>query len=187
MKNIVLLIALLGFLIPLQSQQSSFLKITDNDTLVFTNVYNSDLSYIFSHEPEKYVAITININDLTNASQYDFSRLKELVSVHIQFTISPDSSDESKQRYVKTINSILNTHISSFLKCPKLDNIVFGIGEQIYLNKEQVKMSRRETRKNELYYKRISEENLKTAWTETGILVQNKVPGIKIYAYDWGW
>jgi hypothetical protein len=167
------------FSLTANAQQDKFLKVPkDNDFRV--PFFCSSFEEIFKDSTT--TSISIYAEELANAPKFDFSKLAELELVEVKFTISPSSSNAIKKAFIDSVN-LLMKNMKYFAKCPKLKNVVFCIGEQIYLTNEESA--------NEDYSQRARrwqfDQNVKNAWIAFGKDVHAMLPGVKLYAYSWGW
>jgi hypothetical protein len=171
----------LFFSLTTNAQQDNFLKIPSHGNNLNGPAFSSFLEEIFKDSTSP-TAICIDVEELAKAPLYDFSKLTEVELVEIKFTLSPSSSDSTKKVFIDSIN-VLMKNMKYFAKCPKLKKVVFCIGEQVYLTKEESV--------NEEYDERIRkwqfEQNQKNAWLAFGKDVSVLLPGVKLYAFSWGW
>jgi hypothetical protein len=156
------------------AQQNGFIDITFNDT--FPETFGNDPVQVF-REPGKYVYLTLFSEDLDKLADYDPALLEKLQVLVIKFTLDPALGDTARVPYVKLTHDRL-VKLARFRGCAQLKYVVFSIGEQVYLSdKEKKKTS----------YEKRAKANLANAWKDFGILLQKELPGVKLYAYDWGW
>lgn len=162
----------------LHAQQKKFLSA--ENLLVGTFPYT--LAELFE-SPEAHTNITLYMEDLVDVGLYDFSKLTNLELLQLKFTLSPDSSDAVRKIFIDSVNTCMK-NLSAFKKCPKLKKIVFCIGEQVYLTHAQtdVENAYDDKKRQELF-----DANLAGAWKAFGKDVNRLLPGVKLYAYTWGW
>lgn len=64
---------------------------------------------------------------------------------------------------------------------------VFGIGEQVYLNHKNCEAKGLEKDDYKKQYNRMAKENLENAWVDFGVMANELLPNVKLYACTWGW
>lgn len=162
----------------LGAQQKGFLSAKNMQVAVFSYT----LAELFE-SPDVHTNTTLYADDLAHAGLYDFSKLENLETVQIKFTLAPDSSDAARKKFRDSINVCMK-NLAAFKKCPKLKKIVFCIGEQVYLTHAQtdVENAYEDKKRQELF-----DANVKGAWDAFGKDVNKLLPGVKLYAYTWGW
>ncbi|HEY6161805.1 MAG TPA: hypothetical protein VI112_11290 [Bacteroidia bacterium] len=183
MKKFLLFTCLLSFIEA--HSQSGFINITDNDT--FPESFGTEMREAF-REPASFKYLTVFAEYLDSAGRYDLSLLKNLEVLVVKFSFDPSSGDTARIPFVKKTHDEMMM-IQAFRNCPKLRAIVFSIGEQIYLSdpeKKELGLNGDKEYSESVYKKRVK-ENLQNAWKDFGDTLQQKLPGIKLYAYDWGW
>ncbi len=165
----------------INAQQKEFLPVNSNSKLE-APVFSSTLAEIFEI-PSITKSITIDVAELKNVGLYDFTQLESLELVQVKFTLAPDSSDAARKVFIDSVNVLLKS-MNAFAKCPKLKKVVFCIGEQIYLKHTQTdEADAYENSKR----KKLFEANVKGAWNAFGNDVAKLLPGVKLYAFIWGW
>jgi hypothetical protein len=167
------------FSLTIHAQQGKFLEVSANNNFRVP-IFPSSFEEIFKDSAA--TSISIYAEELANAQYYDFSKLTSLELVEVRFTMRPDTTNAAKKIFIDSINSLMK-NMKYFAKCPKLKNVVFCIGEQVYLTKEECD--------NEDYNERTRrwqfDQNVKNAWAAFGKDVHVVLPGVKLYAYSWGW
>ncbi len=166
------------FSLTANAQQDRFLELPKEG--IESKLFSSTFAEIFI-DPGHWTSLTIDAEELVNAPNFDFSTLTNVETIEIKFTISPTSSEAVKQEFRDSIN-VLMKNVSAFSKCPKLDKILFCIGEQIYFdNGPKVKDGY-----SGLFGFRAN-ENIIGAWRTFGKNISVELPNVKLYAYNWGW
>ncbi|MGL4597861.1 MAG: hypothetical protein ACRCYO_10040 [Bacteroidia bacterium] len=174
-KSLISFFLLLFVAVPTWSQQTNFLPINEIDTVAVPPVPQS-LTVIFKH-PERAKAITLFADDLDSLPLFDCAQLTNLRTIHIQFAYPPDSSYAEREDFFYYIADMMK-FLNRFASCPQLKRIVFGVGEHLYLTKE-------EQIPTEVDYR--YEINLDRAWKSFGKQANTDLPNIRLYAYNWVW
>jgi hypothetical protein len=171
----------------LSAQQTAFLRLPTNDSTLFESTLAGSFETYFSYSPESWKSITILIDELKKDTAYDFSKLKNLETVYIVFTLDPKSTDAQKKKYIRELNET-SKHLASFSKCPKLKNIVFGIGEQIFLSQKEIKERKKKQGQDDaLLNSMMQNQNLENGWKKFGKNIPEILPRVKFYAFNYNW
>jgi hypothetical protein len=170
------------------AQQTAFLRFSLDDTTIGYTETLMSFKYYFANKPENLTSMGILIEELNAVSLYDFSKLTNLQTLTIQFAFNTEGSDSEKKKYISELNQTIK-QLSAFTKCPKLKNIVFSVGNEIFLTRKKSKKIKRQlaTAQNYVLENKLIDENLKEGWTQFGTNVQTMFPKWKIFACNVNW
>lgn len=151
---------------------------------VMNNNHYCNLDELFKNPGKNRCYIDPEVLD--SADKYDFSKLLNLESVTILLATDPYAPDSEKKAYVQKVKEELGKS-SCFSKCPKLKQVIFIVCNHIYLSNAQCRSRIWEMRYGKRYWKRTVHSNLQAAWDSFGNMVQENLPGIKLYATTVDW
>lgn len=159
------------------ASQAQFSKFKDG----CSNCYDAyKVSEVLASSDESSMCIYIEVEGITQWSELkQATGFENLECLNIKFNLDPESSDAEKAEFIKKIKIVLSDFEIMF-KSPKLTQVVFTIGEQVFLTKEEVEKSGGK-------YKKMASLNLKNAWTSIGSDVQTVNPMLRISAENWNW
>jgi hypothetical protein len=169
-----------------KAQQTAFLPMGNDNMYPDKGLTAYNLPELFKN-PEEYTSLSIRPEDLDSISGYDFSKLVNLELIHFEYSFDPESSDSEKKEFRKKTRERFEK-LKAFSVCPKLRTITFLIGEEIYVDKNEMKpKSKLEARDYDSQYRRLTKANLRNAWIDFGKDLNQSLPGAKLYAENWGW
>ncbi|RPJ08752.1 MAG: hypothetical protein EHM28_03465 [Spirochaetaceae bacterium] len=119
--------------------------------------------------------IEINAQVLGEFEKTDMSLFTKLETVIISFSEDPQALFAKKQTVIDMVRKNLD-YLAELKDCPVLKNIVLQVGEMLFIRGTE-KLSGEEADK----------QNLFRTGKEYAEKIKSILPGVKIYAHNWGW
>ncbi len=166
----------------IQAQQQSFRPISEVDSILYA-MSSATFAKVFE-SPAAWVSISLRPEELDNLAPYDCSKLTALQTVYVEYTCDPDWSWRKRKQFISKTQQRLKK-LALFASCPKLERIIFHIGELIYLNPRAQKKARKLKASGQTYPE--YDLNIQRAWENYGATLSKALPKVNLYAYNWDW
>lgn len=177
MKNQFILPVILFFLAGLIPAAGQIESPTPDE--ITNRIYN--YSYPSDEKEAKY--LTIRGEELDDLAGRHPEEYKNLEAVIIEFTENPEAPDSIKEKLIADIEKKL-PNLACLLKCSRLKYIIFNVGEFLFIRStDNIKYNSGDNSLDQ----EAARLNLERLNMRYGKKIKKIVPGIKIFAHNWGW
>lgn len=146
-------------------------------------IINMIFNYDYPAVEKETRFLTIRGQELDTLPARRLDEYKNLEAVTIEFTENPEAPDSVKEKLIADIEKKL-PYLACLKKCPGLKYVIFHAGVYLFIRSVDKLPYNSGSSSIDIKADRLNLERLNSRF---GKKLTEILPGIKIYAHNWGW